>query len=343
MRTVATVAEHGEPIAIGGFRAGRNPIRGRGGSGRAVRRIDPGMISCEGPSTMRGRRCAGWLGLALAMTSPAGAQVVLYDAAAGTLPSAQGWVYLMDPLFAAQARPAVGGGAAFLDSTPEVSDKAGWFSNLPPFGRHPAQPSLHATPGFLVSFIARVREETHRSPDRAGFSVIVTTADLSAVELGFWTGEIWAQSGADFRRAESGLFDTTARRTRFDLEIRDGTYRLSADSQLVVEGPLRWYASFGAPYNIPEFLFFGDDTTSAAARIELVRVVAGSLPAIRVSRARDGLELATPVETGRLVVFEGSDDLRAWTEVGQSTGVEGVARWTMASDEGWRFFRAKLR
>lgn len=292
---------------------------------------------------MRGIRLAGALILGAGGVWSAEAQVVLYDATAGTLPSAQGWVYLMDPLFGARARPAMGDGAAFLDSTPAVSDKAGWFSHLPPFGRHPAQPSLDATKGFLVSFIARVREESHSSPDRAGFSVIVTAADLSAVELGFWSGEIWAQSGADFRHAEGGWFDTTARRARFDLEIRGGQYRLSADAQRVVEGPLRRYAGFGAPYDIPEFLFFGDDTTSAAARIELARVVVGDLPAIRISRRADGLELATPVETGRIAVFESSDDLRAWTEVGQSPGVEGVARWMVAAEGSWRFFRARLR
>ena len=42
----------------------------------------------------------------------------------------------------------------------------------------------------------KLLSETHSTNDRAGLSLIVLSSDLRGIELGFWTNEIWAQSGA---------------------------------------------------------------------------------------------------------------------------------------------------
>jgi hypothetical protein len=272
-----------------------------------------------------------------------GATAVLYDAGLGTRPSAQGWTYLADPIFGAAARESFADGAALLDTTPVVSDKAGWFSNLPPFPRHSAQPELNAERGFLVSFEMRLGTEQHNTDHRAGFSVIVIAADLSAIELGFWTNQVWAQSGPDFRHAETAELDTATVSKRYDLEIRRGSYRLSLDGAQVLIGELRRYDSFGLPYQIPEFLFFGDDTTSAAGRAEVRRITVGDLPSLVMVRDGDGWRLEAEAETGRWVRWEASGELTSWVEVGQARSEDGRARMRIEPGPGATFFRVSLR
>ncbi len=177
-------------------------------------------------------------GAGFALNSP-GATAVLLGASRGTLPSAQGWVYLTDPLLGAQAIQETAQGFESLDTTAATSDKAGWFSHVPPFPKHPLQPPLRSATGFLVSFAVRLAAENHGGPNRAGFSVIVTGDDLSAIELAFWPGEIWVQSGPDFLHSEGVAFDTSTEGTRYDLEVRGGRYRLSAAGRRILEGDLR--------------------------------------------------------------------------------------------------------
>lgn len=275
--------------------------------------------------------------------SAAAAAAVLFDASPGTLPSAQGWTFLTDPIFLAKSKQSVADGAAVVDSTAAIGEKAGWFSNLPPFAKHPKQPSLDASAGFVVSFTARVVSETHNRPERAGFSVIATATDLSGIELAFWTDEVWAQSGPDFLHAEGAPFDTTGGRVRYDLEFRDGRYRLSADGRAVLSGALRRYDTLGSPYNIPDFLFLGDDTTSAAAKAEVTRVAVAPLPRIRIASEGVRISLAADAETGRTVAFEGSTDFVTWTELGTAVSVDGVAQITLAPDAPFHLLRAALR
>ncbi|MBL9138338.1 MAG: hypothetical protein JNK85_20885 [Verrucomicrobiales bacterium] len=301
------------------------------------------MFEWDLPVLRRLRALVLCLALSAAMPGSA-ATVVLYDAALGTRPSAQGWTYLADPIFGAAARESFADGVALLDSRVAVSDKAGWFSNLPPFGRHPAQPSLDSERGFLISFIAQVLEETHRTEHRAGFSVIVTAANLSAIELGFWTDRVWAQSGPDFLQAESGALDAATAPIRYDLEVRGSRYRLSANGATVLSGDLRRYDSFGLPYQIPEFLFFGDDTTSAAGLAAVSRISAGDLPVLSVARDETaGWVLSTSAENGREVRFDHSEDLVTWVEVGRAVSGQGVAQVAIPTGATARFFRAVLQ
>lgn len=115
---------------------------------------------------------------------------LLYNADLGTRLDQQGWLYLTDPLFGATAQRSSGAGATRLDTTDEMSESAGFFSSF-----HPSMPVLDRQAGYTMQFEVGVLTESHSSDDRAGFSVLVIGDDLRAIELGFWTDEIWAQSG----------------------------------------------------------------------------------------------------------------------------------------------------
>ena len=61
--------------------------------------------------------------------------------------------------------------------------------------------------------------------------------------------------------------------TEYALAIAGNSYTLSANGLPVLSGPLRNYPDVAHPvYGLTNFLFFGDDTSSAAARIELASI-----------------------------------------------------------------------
>jgi hypothetical protein len=218
-------------------------------------------------------RCALGLGLLGSVLSASAAPVILFDGALGTRPDQQGWAWLTNPFFAAQATRAAAGDATTLDSTPLIGEMAGWFANFPPLPRHPNLPTLDRAAGYRVQWDLLMLSESHVSNDRAGFSVIVLGDDLRGVEIGFWPDEVWIQADAPlFTHGEGVAFDTTRARTRYALAVKDDRYELFADGTPLVAGALRDYSSFGAPYDIPDFVFLGDDTGSGATRAQLARV-----------------------------------------------------------------------
>lgn len=208
---------------------------------------------------------------------------VLYDGSLATLPADQEWHYL---LLGTSATESLGGGAAILDTTAVQDDLAGYFSGLPPFlADHPGVGVLDSSAGFVVRFnLQLVFEEHSGSTDRAGFSVIVLDSSAKGVELGFWADEIWAQDDDPLfthsTGTETATFDTTAM-TQYDLSIQGGTYWLSAGGPALVTGALKDYSDFdhttvpglpADPYEMSNFLFFGDNTTSASATVGIAMI-----------------------------------------------------------------------
>jgi hypothetical protein len=190
---------------------------------------------------------------------------VLYDGSLNSTPDQQGWLYITNP--GSSAVHSANEGGTTLNTTAKTNNQAGYFSYS-----HPLMPELNRSTGFTISFRVKVLSESHgNNSDRAGFSVIVITHYLKGLELGFWSNEIWAQADL-FTHAEGTNFDTTESLTGYDLAIWGNNYRLSAGGLTILTGPLRDYSSFGPPYNIPDFLFFGDDTTSASASIKLASI-----------------------------------------------------------------------
>jgi hypothetical protein len=223
---------------------------------------------------MAARAFAAFLVLAVLTTLSASAAGTLFDASLGSTPDQQGWVLLRDPS-SNSAVQTVQSGVTVLDTMADQTDKAGYFAtSLDPRipYRHPLLPNFDRTTGFVIRLDARLVDEVHRL-DRAGFGVIAVTDDLKAVELEFWPDELWVQADEPlFTHGEGAKFDTTSATVSYELRIQGDGYQVRANGAEILSGPLKEYSSFGAPYSVPGFFFIGDDTTSAAARVEIARV-----------------------------------------------------------------------
>jgi hypothetical protein len=254
--------------------------------------------------TCLARRTAahGAIWLALLTASPLAAQIVLFDGGLGTTPSAQGWVFIADPFPGHSVFQTPHPGFTTLDSLTPMSDRGGYFSEDPVLGilKHPDMPIIDRHAGFSISFDVRVNVEAHLLgpqgddngdglEDRAGFSVIAISDDLDGIEIAFWQDRIWAQeddafsAGDLFTQAEGVAWDTTASILTYELRMFNDAYQILPGGGVaaVLAGRLRKYTSFmGAvdPYEIPSFLFFGDNTTRGEAQIDLARIAVSPLP-----------------------------------------------------------------
>lgn len=198
--------------------------------------------------------------------------LVLYDADSGNIPDT-GMMNFID--FPPGAAPPVYEKEVTLLDTSTSGDEtyAGWVSN----GASTAGfPLLDGEAGFQVNFSGQVENESHSNNNRAGFSVMVLGNDARGIELAFWENEIWAQSddltGGLFTHGEAATFDTTAGLINYQLNIINDTYTVNANGLSILTGPVRDYGNFEGfpdPYQSPNFLFIGDNTTSAQARIRL--------------------------------------------------------------------------
>lgn len=236
------------------------------------------------------RRCRPAFGTAaaalfsslLTVAAAAQAQVTLYDGALNSAPGEQGWLSFVPP----GATETVAGGKTTLDTMPAGSGTQAGYSEVT--STRPVSPfMLERLTGYVVRFDVRLVSEAHDNLNRAGFSVIVLGSDKQGIELGFWTNEVWAQSGPDFLHAEGAALNTTslsgtgqAQTIRYDLSVLGSGYTLAANGTSILSGALRDYSPFGAPYNTANFLFLGDNTTSARGitEIALVSVVAAPEP-----------------------------------------------------------------
>ncbi len=194
----------------------------------------------------------------------------------------------------------VSGNATQLVSTQAGSAGYSNYDTFLPIPLNTNFPVLDRTKGFTLSFDLKINSESHSSDDnsdgkddRAGFSVIVVTSDNSkAIELGFWGNRIWAQEGGAnvqpvpntartlFTQAEGVDYNTQSALTRYDLKVKGNTYELFAagGTTAILTGSLRDYTAFPAtglpydPYERTNFVFMGDNTTSAQADVNLGRV-----------------------------------------------------------------------
>jgi hypothetical protein len=198
--------------------------------------------------------------------------LVLYDAATGSLPGTPQMSFTDFPPGA--ALPAYSDGTAVLDTTTAGRDTyAGWISRGTTM---PGFPILDRSAGFHADFTLQVEHESHGKNDRSGFSLLILGEDARGIELAFWENSIWAQSdgntGGLFNHGEGVLFPTTNGLIDYRLTVSGDTYTLTAGTESILSGPVRDYSDFEGfpdPYETPNFLFMGDDTTSAQARVRL--------------------------------------------------------------------------
>ena len=199
--------------------------------------------------------------------------VVLYDAALNSLPQAQGWAGPVGP-----AAVGVAGGVLTFDTTFANAVQAGFFRS---------DQLLGSTTGFRVGLTAQVLSESHANNDRAGFSLIVLDSAHRGVELGFWADSIFALNAPTqlnpglFTHAESSApgFRPAAAMTSNSLQLRNGAYTLSAGNATILSGAMRDYSASVQPvYSTNNFMFFGDDTSSARAAVNIGLVSVSAVP-----------------------------------------------------------------
>ncbi|MBE9009254.1 PEP-CTERM sorting domain-containing protein [Pseudanabaenaceae cyanobacterium LEGE 13415] len=200
-------------------------------------------------------------------TLPVSAQV-LYSGSRNTSFSTQGWTSVIPA-----GTESIFGGGTTLNTTRANDLRAGYSIFRP----------LNRSQGYTLSFDLQLLAESHISLNRAGFSIIALSSDRRGIELGFWKNDpivrdrIWAQNdGATratrFTRGEGTPFDPSRRIVRYELSVKDNRYGLFADRTLVLSGNLRNYSIEGTPYNLPNFVFLGDNTTSAQGSVRITRV-----------------------------------------------------------------------
>lgn len=160
-------------------------------------------------------------------------------------------------------------------------------------------PELNADNGYSIFFDLIVKPLTETNEDRAAFSVIAVSSDVTkGIELDFEQDLIFAQSDtvdnstgfSEFVRAETSTPIITSNSNSYELRVNPSTYELFANGNQVLDGNLRDYEyNINAtdpnlpfnPYETANFLFFGDLTDEAAGDITLgeVRVEAATATA----------------------------------------------------------------
>ncbi len=209
--------------------------------------------------------------LALGLAGGAAQALGLYDPAQGSLPAAQGWLSFCPPT---QCAAQLGGGVFDFDTLGAGLGTQAGLSRL--------DQTLDAEGGYRLDFRLRVLDESHAGGNRAGFSLIaVGSTPSQALEIGFWRDQVWVYDLDDgaFVRGASSALDTTAWHD-YRLTARDGGFLLQADGRTLLQGSLRDYSAFGPPYSLRNFLFLGDDTTSAGAHVQLGAIALSAVPAV---------------------------------------------------------------
>ncbi len=147
-------------------------------------------------------------------------------------------------------------------------------------------PKLSRSNGYTLSFNVEIVKEVHTRPERAGFSVIILSQDVknktyTSLEIGFQQNRIFLQNDQPLfgrQAAQENLkFNPVGTGTiEYQIKVKDDRYVLWSGNRLLLEGKLRDYTKFIGllnPYRFPSFIFLGDDTTSAGAKINLGKVV----------------------------------------------------------------------
>jgi hypothetical protein len=232
----------------------------------------------------------------------AGKTLILYDAASAKVPDPAVMAFTDFPPGTASLTYAEA--ATILDTAISGQDTyAGWVAGQ---ATTPGFPILDRKAGVRVDFMLQVEREAHTNDNRAGFSVIVLDQDAQGIELAFWENEIWVQSDDRtdglFRHGEGNAFPTTIALTNYQVTFDEATYTLTANSELLLSGPLRDYSQFEGfpdPYETPNFLFLGDDTTSAESRVRLSRVsITGKESVIPTAAStRPGISSPAPTDS----------------------------------------------
>ncbi|MBD2005985.1 MULTISPECIES: choice-of-anchor Y domain-containing protein [Cyanophyceae] len=257
----------------------------------------------------------------------------LYTSQVGTAPSSQRLTFAN----LSGAIQTVGSGATTLTSLANSNIYTGYTTS---------SFTLDRTKGYTINFSVKINTEDHspasaqKNPsqdsiaDRAGFSIIAISSDgQKGIEIGFWDNEIWVQddgvtpgNGSIFTHTVNSAeryFGSTTTLKDYSLSVLGNNYTLYANGTQILSGLLRDYTAFVGsidPYETPNFIFLGDDTTSASASFDLTRVaVQAAEPRIRFVPNAD-YNGTTPNITFR--AWDGTDGIVSGT-TGVNASVNG--------------------
>lgn len=189
------------------------------------------------------------------------------------------------------------GGQTTLDPSTSPGTYAG-YSNYNSSGVlvNPTFPTLDSNTGYTLSFAVKINSQTNASPDRAGFSIIALDNDRQGIEIGFRnpntltsTPDIFSQtlSGSNFVVGEqnNNLNGILSSLNAYDLNVLGTSYTLSSNGNTLLSGALRTYTAginsnppLTAVYGLPNFLFVGDDTSSAGANVSIQKIILTTNP-----------------------------------------------------------------
>lgn len=143
-------------------------------------------------------------------------------------------------------------------------------------------PDLDPNNGYTLNFAVEIIGGSFTNSNRAGFSVLVISSNVasgvkSSIELAFQNDRIFAQNdpstGGIFTAGEQYSVNLTGSGlVNYSLQVLGTSYTLSANGSTILSNQLRDYTSFTGPinpYSLRNFLFFGDNTTSANGNFNL--------------------------------------------------------------------------
>ncbi len=174
-----------------------------------------------------------------------------------------------------------------LDSSSADSIYAGYSNYNLPILVNSSFPTLDRNAGYQLTFTVKINSQANdgtNGANRSGFSVIALSSDKKGIEIGFRTSDIFSQADYKFQSIGEQVTSSTVSNiatllgnlTTYDLNISGNTYTLSSGTTTLLNGALRDYTSasgsYTGVYKIPNFIFLGDDTTSAQANIDLANV-----------------------------------------------------------------------
>lgn len=209
--------------------------------------------------------------------------VVLYDSSTGLLPDNAPWNWSYGTTGGDVV--ANNSGVLDVDTRPNSLIQAGW-GRLSPV-------ALDATTGATIGFRVWLHAETHPGgdvngdglSDRAGFSFIALCSDKKGIELSLWNDEVWVQQDTPLfthsQTADRAFRNNNTAFTDFEISFLGNGYTVKANGSTILNGTRKDYTAFGGfpdPYETPNFLFFGDDTSSAGASYSLTNVTVNAVP-----------------------------------------------------------------
>ena len=157
---------------------------------------------------------------------------------------------------------------------------------------NPAFPVLDRTAGFSLTFGMRMQGEDHSgNSNRAGFSITLLDSEHKGVEIGFQNNRIFAQNDgtlgttlftAGEQTSAAGDISALGTFNTWNLSVTGSGYSLTRAGSVVLSGALRDYSAYTGlgqdAYRTTNFLFVGDNTTSASATTTLQYLAIGPAP-----------------------------------------------------------------